>query len=134
MAASQEETAWEEAASQNRIVLSNVDVTDKEEFNELCGLLGVRGVAAKSRLRMYIQQLQPAQELQQRQQPSESAFLVGALVRGAKQSNGARGNVFKFLERDMGHYSKQEGIQIFYEQDNLTVRAYFISYDSACQF
>lgn len=68
---SQEESAWEEAASQNHVVLSNVDVTDKEEFNELCGLLSVRGVAAKSRLRTYLKQLQ------QQQQPSESAFLVG---------------------------------------------------------
>jgi hypothetical protein len=67
------------------------------------------------------------------QQQSESAFLVGAIVRGAKQSNGARGNVFKFLERHVGHYSEREGIQILYEQDNLTVKAYFVSYESACK-
>lgn len=34
----------------------------------------------------------------------------------------------------MGHYWKQEGIQIFYEQDDLTVKAYFISYEAACGF
>ena len=68
------------------------------------------------------------------EQNRETAFVVGALVRGAKQSNGARGNVFKFLEREMGHYSNQEGIQIFYKQDDLSVKAYFMSYDSACRF
>lgn len=51
-----EETVWEEAAIENEIVLYSVDVTDKEEFNELCGILRVSGVAAKSRLRRYIQQ------------------------------------------------------------------------------
>lgn len=64
--------------------------------------------------------------------PAAKAYLVGAIVRGAKQSKGARGNIFKFLERHMGHYSEQEGIQIFYEGDNLSVTAYFVSYDSAC--
>ena len=55
-------------------------------------------------------------------------------MRGAKQSNGARGNVFKFLEQHNGHYSEKEGIQIRYnDQDDLTVKAYFRSYDSACQ-
>ena len=70
-------------------------------------------------------------DFQQRQQ--QPAFLVGAVVRGAKQSNGARGNVFKFLERHMGHYSVQEGIQIRYDQDDLTIKAYFLSYNAACQ-
>lgn len=64
--------------------------------------------------------------------PVAKAYLVGAIVRGAKQSKGARGNIFKFLERHMGHYSEQEGIQILYEGDNLTVKSYFVSYDSAC--
>ena len=72
----------------------------------------------------------PQQQQQQQRQP---AFLVGAVVRGAKQSNGARGNVFKFLERHLGHYSEQEGIQIRYEQDDLHIHAYFLSYDAACQ-
>ena len=34
----------------------------------------------------------------------------------------------------MGRYSEQEGIQIFYEQENLRVKAYFVSEDSACLF
>ena len=61
-------------------------------------------------------------------------FWSGAIIRGARRSNGARGNVFEFLEREIGHYSKREGIQIFYDHDNLTVKAYFLSYDSACRF
>mmetsp|Transcript_18343 Transcript_18343/g.35045 ORF Transcript_18343/g.35045 Transcript_18343/m.35045 type:complete len:268 (-) Transcript_18343:736-1539(-) len=44
-----------------------------------------------------------------------------------------RGNVYKFLERHNGHYSSDEGIQIEYSGDNLTVKAYFVSYDAACQ-
>ena len=68
-----------------------------------------------------------------RQQQQQPAFLIGAVVRGAKQSNGARGNVFKFLERHGGHYSEQQGIQIRYEQDDLHIQAYFLSYDAACQ-
>jgi len=55
--------------------------------------------------------------------PANTAFLVGATVRGAKQSNGARrGNVYKFLERHHGFFSKEEGIQIMYEGDNLMVK------------
>ena len=61
------------------------------------------------------------------------AFFVGAVVIGAKQSNGARGNVFKFLERHLGHYSVEEGIQIQYEGDDLYMKAYFLTYESACQ-
>lgn len=41
--------------------------------------------------------------------------------------------MFKFLERHLGHYSQQEGIQIHYEQDDLHIKAYFLSYDAACQ-
>ena len=63
----------------------------------------------------------------------QPVFMIGAIVRGAKQSNGARGNVFKFLERHCGHYSEQEGIQIRYENDDLHIKAYFVSYEAACQ-
>ena len=63
----------------------------------------------------------------------QPTFLVGAVVRGAKRSKGARGNVFKFLERHRGHYSEEEGIQIRYKREDLHVKAYFLSYDAACQ-
>ncbi|MEO0910403.1 MAG: hypothetical protein AAFX96_08735, partial [Pseudomonadota bacterium] len=93
MATSQEESAWEEAASQNRIVLSNVDVTDKEEFNELCGLLGASGVAAKSRLRTYIQQLQPAREQRQQQQLWHNIY--GTIERNRAVAGGPKVTVNK---------------------------------------
>mmetsp|Transcript_33718 Transcript_33718/g.70103 ORF Transcript_33718/g.70103 Transcript_33718/m.70103 type:complete len:417 (-) Transcript_33718:69-1319(-) len=70
---------------------------------------------------------------QQQQLHQQSVFMIGAVVRGAKQSNGARGNVFKFLERHGGHYSEQEGIQIVYQNDDLHIKAYFLSYKAACQ-
>jgi len=73
------------------------------------------------------------QQKQQQQQSSSVAFLVGAVVRGALQSNGARGNVYKFLERHMGHYSEEEGIRIHYERDDLHITAYFVTYEAACQ-
>lgn len=34
----------------------------------------------------------------------------------------------------MGHYSKKDGIQISYENENLKVKSYFLSYESACRF
>eukprot|EP00980_Cylindrotheca_fusiformis_P024613 scaffold12169_cov132-Cylindrotheca_fusiformis.AAC.1 len=71
-------------------------------------------------------------KLSQQKQPV--AFLVGAIVRGAVQSNGARGNVFKFLERHRGFFSKEEGIQIMYEGEDLTVKAYFKEVGDACDF
>jgi hypothetical protein len=49
---------------------------------------------------------------QQQQQQQQPAFLIGAVVKGAKQSKGARGNVYKLLERHVGHYSEREGVQI----------------------
>ena len=41
------------------------------------------------------------------------AFLVGATVRGAQQSNSARGNVFK-LGRHRGYFSMEEWIPVMY--------------------
>ena len=100
---------------------------NKKDFREALMTTGVPPIVCDLLFNKYI----PQQQQQQQQQP---AFVVGAIVRGAKQSNGARGNVFKFLERHNGHYWEQEGIQIHYNhQDDLTVKAYFLSYYSACQ-
>jgi hypothetical protein len=71
---------------------------------------------------------------QQQQQQPESAYGVTAIVRGAKQSNGARGNVYKFLQRYLGLYSDEEGIQILYNGGDLSVKAYFHTFEKACQF
>lgn len=62
------------------------------------------------------------------------AFLVGGTVIDAKQSKGARGNVFKFLENHYGHYSLTDGIQLDYTGNNLNFKAYFRSYEAACGF
>ncbi|KAG7340296.1 hypothetical protein IV203_023839 [Nitzschia inconspicua] len=70
----------------------------------------------------------------QQQPANEIAFLVGGTVIDAKQSKGARGNVFKFLENHYGHYSLTDGIQVDYTGNNLTFKAYFRSYDAACAF
>ena len=73
--------------------------------------------------------------VQQRQQEQSVAYLVQVRILGAERSNGARGNVFKFLERHLGHYSQEKGIQIVYDvRGNLSATAYFFSYESACQF
>ncbi|KAG7336767.1 hypothetical protein IV203_033679 [Nitzschia inconspicua] len=51
-----------------------------------------------------------APDPKQQQPANEIAFLVGGTVIDAKQSKGARGNVFKFLENHYGHYSLTDGI------------------------
>jgi hypothetical protein len=62
------------------------------------------------------------------------AFLVSATVRGALQSNGARGNVFKMLEKHRGYFSKEKGIQITYQGEDLMVKGYFKEEGDACDF
>mgnify|MGYP000473180020 CR=1 FL=1 len=62
------------------------------------------------------------------------AFLVGGTVIDAKQSKGARGNVFKLLENHYGHCSLTDGIQVDYTGNNLNFKAYFRSYEAACGF
>lgn len=78
--------------------------------------------------------LGPWRQQQQQHHQQQQAFLVATVVRGAKQSNGCRGNVFTFLEMHLGHYSEQEKIQIRDGQDNLYIKIYFLSYNAACQF
>lgn len=59
MAMRQEEiAAWEHVARLNNIELQHVDVSNKTEFDELCGILNVTGVAATSRLRRFLRQRQ----------------------------------------------------------------------------
>lgn len=66
--------------------------------------------------------------------PRRAVFEVILIVRGASRSNGARGNVFKLLERHKGFYSKSAGIQISYQDDDLHVKAYFKTEDNAFDF
>ena len=58
-----EKRAWQQAAAANDVILSSVDLHDSDDMQELYGMLGVTGVAAKSRLRAFInEQQQPGEE------------------------------------------------------------------------
>jgi Crinkler effector protein N-terminal domain len=81
------------------------------------------------------QQQQQQQQEQQHQGRDETSYLVSVRVLGAVRSSGARGNVFKFLEQHLGHFSQEEGIRVIYDvKGNLNATAYFVTYDTACQF
>jgi hypothetical protein len=66
--------------------------------------------------------------------PKLVAYVVGAKIKGALQSNGARGNVFKLLQKHFGYYSQEEGIKIIYDGGDLTVKAYFREDRAAMEF
>ena len=111
---SKKSTPWERITDGFRAWLVKSGVT-AEEYNALA-------VVERVTLRTQYDGVKP------------TAYFVGAIVQGAIQSNGARGNVYKFLQKHVGYYSEQEGIQVFYEQDDLVVKAYFLSSEAASQF
>lgn len=120
-----EKTAWQEIAVSNGVILAGVDLTDSDDMKELYKTFGVVGFAAKSRLRAFILE---------RQQRHRSVYSMTFLVKGAFQSLGARGNVYKTLQATFGHYSDSDGIRVYYEGQNLRGKAYFISYEHASRF
>ena len=63
-------------------------------------------------------------------------YEVRASIFGALSCAGARGNVYKLLERHHGGYSEAEGhgASVTYSSNDLTIKAYFKSYDKACDF
>lgn len=129
-----EEEGWIRAAvaadDGRGLSLADVDLDDMKEVYDSLNVTGL----AKTRLRALIRKLHAQQQKQLREQ-QQPAYLVKVRVLGAERSNGARGNVFKFLERHIGHYSEDEGTQIFYDgHGNLNATAYFLTYDAACQF
>ena len=71
---------------------------------------------------------------QQQQQQKPPVFLVSAVIRGALRSQGARGNVYKALEKHHGLFSKSAGKQVAYNGDDLVVKAYFESKGEAMDF
>ena len=111
---SKKSTPWERITDGFRAWLVKSGVT-AEEYNALA-------VVERVTLRTQYDGVKP------------TAYFVGAIVQGAIQSNGARGNVYKFLQKHVGYYSEQEGIQVFYEQDDLVVKAYFLASEAASQF
>ena len=63
-----------------------------------------------------------------------AVYFVGLKIRQAKQSKGARGNVYKLLEQHNGRFSQAEGVLVRYENDDLVATAYFMNDDSASAF
>ena len=97
------------------------------------------GTTSKNPLIVVAPQLQPAggeytlgppQQKQQQQQ----VYVMNFVVKGASQSKGARGNVYKTIQDFQGHYSKSEGIRIDYDGANLRAKTYFRVYENACLF
>ena len=70
--------------------------------------------------------------IREEQQPP--VFLVSAVVKGALRSQGARGNVYKALEKHHGLFSRSAGKQVTYIGDDLHVKAYFNTDGAAMSF
>lgn len=69
-----------------------------------------------------------------RKKTVRSAYVVSAIVRGGFSCKGARGNIYKLLEQEHGWFSVAEGRLVFYTGNDLSVKAYFVSLDKACNF
>eukprot|EP00545_Synedropsis_sp_CCMP1620_P011822 CAMPEP_0119014332 /NCGR_PEP_ID=MMETSP1176-20130426/9529_1 /TAXON_ID=265551 /ORGANISM="Synedropsis recta cf, Strain CCMP1620" /LENGTH=352 /DNA_ID=CAMNT_0006967487 /DNA_START=22 /DNA_END=1080 /DNA_ORIENTATION=- len=63
-----------------------------------------------------------------------TAYSVHVVVKGARNSAGARGNVFKKLQEHHAVYSISEGIDVKYEGDDLSVNAFFFEQSDAFDF
>lgn len=115
-------TLFKRKADELGIELRDLRTLDEEaEFIEICEL--PVNVQTKAKLRRIVRE---------GQQPP--VFRVSALVKGALRSNGARGNVYKGLEKHSGLYSLSEGKQVKYVGDDLDVKVYFQTYESATRF
>jgi hypothetical protein len=62
------------------------------------------------------------------------AYSVLAVVQGAINSSGARGNVYKMLERFGAVYDPSDGIQVKYKDDDLNIQALFLTWEQAIGF
>lgn len=69
-----------------------------------------------------------------RKRATSSVYTVSATIRGAYNCKGARGNVYKLLEKEKGHFSMAEGRMVSYVDSDLSIKAYFRSYECACDF
>lgn len=69
-----------------------------------------------------------------RKKTVRSAYVVTAMVKGGYSCKGARGNIYKLLEQEHGCFSVAEGKLVFYTDNDLSVKAYFVSWDKACNF
>ena len=94
---------------------------DERELIEYCGLPNT--LATRGALRRKIRELQ-----------KPPAFQVTARIKNALNSHGARGNVYKLLEKYGARYSQAESKQVVYEGNDLTVKAYFKEERAAEEF
>mmetsp|Transcript_20098 Transcript_20098/g.30218 ORF Transcript_20098/g.30218 Transcript_20098/m.30218 type:complete len:169 (-) Transcript_20098:66-572(-) len=58
---SEEEQMWQEIAAENDLEWEGVDVTDKDDMAELHEILGIKGVAQKSRFKKFLKVQQEQQ-------------------------------------------------------------------------
>ena len=124
MAEEQDETTRKLKRKVKELGISFLDVRTVEEEVELLELCSLPvDLKTKVKLRRLIRE---------EQQPP--VFHVSARVKGALRSHGARGNVYKGLEKFNGWYSESEGKQIEYNGDDLLDRAYLIDQNKAMEF
>ena len=69
-----------------------------------------------------------------RKKPRTSVYIVTATITGGFSCMGARGNVYKILEQEHGCFSLAEGRMVTYTGNDLSVKAYFRTWDRACNF
>lgn len=94
---------------------------DERELIEYCGLPNT--LATRGTLRRRIRELQ-----------KPPVYQVTARVMNAVNSHGARGNVYKLLEKYGARCSKAESKQVVYDGNDLTVKAYFKDERAATEF
>lgn len=104
-----------------------IEVIDLQTAEEQAEVIKHAGLPAdlrtKGKLRKYIRELS-----------KPPVYSVCARVKGALKSHGARGNVYKILEEHNGLFSQGEGRQVIYSNDDLVVKAYFMSLTDAMAF
>lgn len=69
-----------------------------------------------------------------RKKPRASVYTVTATIKGGFSCKGARGNVYKILEQEHASFSQLEGRMVSYTGNDLSVKAYFRTWDRACNF
>ena len=123
MSATTATTPWDRISQNFRKWLESASMT-REEFNSLDG---PTRVGLKSQ---YDQS--GAQHAAKRQKGV--AYKVHAFVKGALNSSGARGNVFKMLQKYHAVYAPPDGIQVKYQNDDLDIQALFLDRTEAYDF
>lgn len=74
------------------------------------------------------------QQQQQVKHPKVATYSVLVVVERALSSAGARGNVFKQLQRHHAVYSESQGIDVKYVGDDLVVKGLFLDLVNAFNF